>query len=74
MELLFHLVLMVIAGILFSLTLLRWRHLRIKQILLLLIFFGRNLYIFVTMAAPYSTAMANLFKNHLLKTENVVWH
>ena len=74
MKLLFYLVLMVIAGILQSLTLLRWMHLGIKQILLLLISFGRNPYIFVKMAAPYSTATADLFKNHLQKTQNVVWH
>ena len=68
MELLFYLVLMVIAGTLYSLTLLRWWLLCIKQILLLLIFFGRIPCIFVNMAAPYSTAKANLFKNHLQKT------
>ena len=73
MELLFHLVLMVIAGILHLLTLLQRMHLDIKQILLLLTSFGRNPYLFVKMAAPYSTATANLFKNHLWKTQNVVW-
>ena len=36
------------------------------------IFFGRIPYISAKIVAPYSTAKGNVFKNHLLKTQNAV--